>query len=66
MRQVGPLLYRPVTCRLPLVGPLGDLVARNLVPDGYLSGLKARLLLGFSLRTGKGAGAVAEAFAPYQ
>ena len=43
-----------------------DLIARNLVPAGYLSGLKARLLLGFCLRVGKGAGAVAAAFAPYQ
>lgn len=31
-----------------------DLIARNLAPAGYLSGLKARLLLGFSLRSGKG------------
>jgi L-asparaginase len=43
-----------------------DLIARNLVPAGYLSGLKARLLLGFILRSGRGAGSVAEAFAPYQ
>jgi L-asparaginase len=43
-----------------------DLIARNLVPAGYLSGLKARLLLGFCLRVAKGAGAVAAAFAPYQ
>jgi L-asparaginase len=43
-----------------------DLIARNLVPAGYLSGLKARLLLGFALRVAKGAGAVAAAFAPYQ
>jgi L-asparaginase len=43
-----------------------DLIARNLVPAGYLSGLKARLLLGLSLRPGKRAGTVDEAFAPYQ
>jgi L-asparaginase len=43
-----------------------DLIARNLVPAGYLSGLKARLLLGFILRSGRGAGSVAEAFASYQ
>lgn len=43
-----------------------DLIARNLVPAGYLSGLKARLLLGFILRSGRGAGSVAEAFVPYQ
>lgn len=43
-----------------------DLLARNLVPAGYLSGVKARLLLGFRLRTAKDPGAVAEAFAPYQ
>jgi L-asparaginase len=43
-----------------------DLMARNLVPAGYLSGLKARLLLGFSLRSGKGAAAVAEAFSAYR
>jgi L-asparaginase len=43
-----------------------DLIARNLAPAGYLSGLKARLLLGFSLRSGKAAGTVGEAFAPYQ
>jgi L-asparaginase len=41
-----------------------DLIARRLVPAGYLSGLKARLLLGFCLRDGRGA--VAEAFAAYQ
>jgi L-asparaginase len=43
-----------------------DLLARNLVPAGYLSGLKARLLLGFSLRPGRGAKGVSEAFAAYQ
>src|SRR5271166_1077879 len=43
-----------------------DLIARNLVPAGYLSGLKARLLLGFTLRSGRGAETVGKAFAPYQ
>ena len=43
-----------------------DLLARGLVPAGYLSGLKARLLLGLCLRSGAGAGTVADAFAPYQ
>ena len=43
-----------------------DLIARGLVPAGYLSGLKARLLLGLSLRPGTGVGAVGDAFAPYQ
>jgi len=41
-----------------------DLIKRGVVPAGYLSGLKARLLLGL-VRRGKG-GKVAEAFAPYQ
>ncbi len=43
-----------------------DLLARNLVPAGYLSGLKARLLLGLILRTIVDRSTVAEAFAPYQ
>jgi L-asparaginase len=43
-----------------------DLIGRNLVPAGYLSGLKTRLLLGLCLRAGEQAGSVAEAFAPYQ
>jgi L-asparaginase len=43
-----------------------DLITRNLVPAGYLSGLKARLLLGLVLRSAKGAGTVNEAFAAYQ
>jgi L-asparaginase len=42
------------------------MIARNLVPGGYLSGLKARLLLGLTLRSGKGAETVGKAFAPYQ
>ena len=43
-----------------------DLIARNLVPAGYLSALKARLLLGLVLRSGEAASMVAAAFAPYQ
>lgn len=41
-----------------------DLIKRGLVPSGYLSGLKARLLLGLALRNGKSG--VGAAFAPYQ
>lgn len=43
-----------------------DLIKRGLVPAGYLSGLKARLLLGLTLRSGTGAARVVESFAPYQ
>lgn len=43
-----------------------DLIARGLVPAGYLSALKARLLLGLCLRSKAAAGTVASAFAPYQ
>ena len=43
-----------------------DLIARNIVPAGYLSGLKARLLLGFTLRSEQGAEMVSKAFAAYQ
>ena len=43
-----------------------DLIKRGLIPAGYLSGLKARLLLGLVMRDRKGAGKVAGAFAPYQ
>jgi L-asparaginase len=43
-----------------------DLIKRGLVPAGYLSGLKARLLLSLVMRDRNGAGKVAEAFAPYQ
>ena len=42
-----------------------DLIKRGLVPSGYLSGLKARLLLGLVLRTAKGPEDVRKAFAPY-
>ncbi|TVQ63768.1 MAG: asparaginase [Phycisphaerales bacterium] len=43
-----------------------DLIQRGLVPTGYLSGLKARLLLGLCLRKGATADAARRAFAPYQ
>jgi L-asparaginase/Glu-tRNA(Gln) amidotransferase subunit D len=43
-----------------------DLIARHLTPAGYLSGLKARLLLALFLRSGKKPGTAAQAFAPYQ
>jgi len=43
-----------------------DLLARNILPAGYLSGLKARLLLGLCLRTARGTNRLAEAFAAYQ
>lgn len=43
-----------------------DLIGRGLIPAGYLSGLKARLLLGLALRTTSDRAAVREAFAPYQ
>jgi L-asparaginase len=43
-----------------------DLIKRGVVTAGYLSGLKARLLLGLALRGDAQPGAVAAAFAPYQ
>jgi L-asparaginase len=43
-----------------------DLIGRGAVPAGFLSGLKARLLLGFALRSGGGQAAAAAAFMPYQ
>jgi L-asparaginase len=43
-----------------------DLIKRGLIPSGYLSGLKARLLLSLVMRDPKGAAKVAGAFAPYQ
>jgi hypothetical protein len=38
----------------------------RVVPAHYLSGLKARLLLGVTLRSDKEAQMVSKAFAPYQ
>ncbi|HAY29195.1 MAG TPA: hypothetical protein DIT03_11605 [Candidatus Accumulibacter sp.] len=43
-----------------------DLIKRGVVPSGYLSGLKARLLLGLVLRSARGAASIPEAFAPYR
>ncbi len=43
-----------------------DLIKRGVVPSGYLSGLKARLLLGLVLRSARGAARISEAFAPYR
>ena len=42
-----------------------DLIGRGLVPSGYLSGLKARLLLGLLLRETRDRHVIAEAFASY-
>jgi L-asparaginase len=42
-----------------------DLIARSVVPAGYLSGLKARLLLRLVLRAKIDLSTVAAAFAPY-
>lgn len=43
-----------------------DLIKRGLIPSGYLSGLKARLLLGLALRSGNDRSKLREMFAPYQ
>ncbi|WP_280863886.1 asparaginase domain-containing protein [Falsiroseomonas frigidaquae] len=43
-----------------------DLLRLGLIPAGWLSGLKARLLLGVALRGGTGHAAAAAAFAHYQ
>jgi L-asparaginase len=43
-----------------------DLIARGLVSAGYLSGLKARLLLGLCLRPGARESTAGEVFASYQ
>lgn len=43
-----------------------DLIARGLIPSGYLSGLKSRLLLALCLRAGGDASSARRAFAPYQ
>lgn len=42
-----------------------DLIRRGLIPAGYLSGLKARLLLGLVLRTTRDRRAIADHFAVY-
>ncbi|MBL0921044.1 MAG: asparaginase [Phycisphaerales bacterium] len=43
-----------------------DLIKRGLIPAGFLSGLKARLLLGLALRSGPDHAKVRNAFEPYQ
>ncbi len=43
-----------------------DLIGRGLVPAGYLSGLKARLLLSLTLSSARTPSAVGAAFAAYQ
>ncbi|MCA9285013.1 MAG: asparaginase [Phycisphaerales bacterium] len=43
-----------------------DLIKRGLIPSGFLSGLKSRLLLGLALRSGGGRSAAVKAFEPYQ
>lgn len=42
-----------------------DLIDRGLLTAGYLSGLKARILLSLALRAGSGREALEAAFAPY-
>jgi len=43
-----------------------DLIRRGVQPAGFLSGLKARLLLGLALRAPSSRDEIAKAFAPYQ
>jgi L-asparaginase len=43
-----------------------DLVRRGLIPSGFLTGLKGRLLLGLALRSDGDHAKVRESFAPYQ
>lgn len=43
-----------------------DLIKRGVLSAGYLSGLKARLLLGLALRRTTAAAEIARIFAPYQ
>ena len=47
------------------VGAEIDLIGKGLLPAGFLSGLKARLLLGLVLRPGTGI-RPDDAFAPYR
>jgi L-asparaginase len=42
-----------------------DLTRRGVLTSGYLSGLKARLLLGLVLRNARSAAKVSETFGPY-
>ena len=60
--MTGPVL----TCTDGYPGSETDLMARNLVSAGFLSGLKARLLLGLGLRSASGAATVRDAFSAYQ
>lgn len=43
-----------------------DLIKRGLIPAGFLSGLKARLVLGLAIRSGPDHAKVRNAFEPYQ
>ncbi|MBX3356273.1 MAG: asparaginase [Phycisphaeraceae bacterium] len=43
-----------------------DLISRGVIPAGYLSGLKARLLLGLVMRSNQDRAGIDAAFAPYQ
>jgi len=43
-----------------------DLIKRGVIPAGYLSGLKARLLLGLALRSSASRSNIEAAFSPYQ